>query len=222
MSISTGQLRWMGLGAIVGGALIIGVRVVDVLFDHPGRVVSPSGNSLQFSGPAGALILSTLAALALLSTLGVLGLNVQRRRYAGRSGTAGFVLLLVGNATTTVALALQALAVALDLSSPAIWVMVNLLMIPAYVLLIPIGFLLVGVRLPTPWRYLAFSVGLYLLVQPWMPRALRASFPIVASLFGSETSSLVLGLGAAIIGCALWSSTRGTFWLEPHRLNTSR
>jgi hypothetical protein len=113
--------------------------------------------------------------------------------------------------SATLAFGLQALAVALSLTSPPLWVVINLLMIPAFVFLIPIGLLLVGVRLSKPWRYLALPIGAYLLVQPWMSGALRASIPSAASLFGSEASSLVFGLGAATIGCALWSSTRGTF-----------
>jgi hypothetical protein len=215
MAISTERLRWMGLGAIVGGALMMGVRVVDLVLGHPGRVVSPSGNSLRFSGALGASMLSLLAVLALLATLGVLGLYVERRRHVDRRGSAGLVLLLAGSAIATVALALQASAVAFDVSASAAWMAINLLMIPAYALLIPIGFVLAGMRLSGPWRQLAILVGLYLLVQPWMAAVLRASLPSGAALFGSEMSSLMLGLGAAGIGGALWSSTREASWGEP-------
>jgi hypothetical protein len=215
MAISSERLRWMGLGAIVGGALLIGVRLVDLLFGHPGRVVSPSGNSLRFSGASGASILLLLTVLTLLFTLGVLGLYVTRRSRAERRGSVGFILLLAGSASATLALALQAWAVAVNVAAPAVWTAINLLMIPAYALLIPIGFLLAGVRLPGPWRHLAVLVGLYLLVQPWIAALLRASVPLGAALFGSEASSLVLGLGAAGIGGALWSGTRGTPWVEP-------
>lgn len=218
MAISSERLRWMGLGAIVGGALLIGVRLLDLLLGHPGRVVSPSGNSLRFAGTPGALILLLLTVLALLSTLGVLGLYVAQRRHADRRGSLGFILLLAGSASATVALAVQAWAVAMSVTASAVWTAINLLMIPAYALLIPIGYLLAGVRLPSPWRHLAVLVGVYLLVQPWMAGILRATVPFAAALFGSEASSLVLGLGAAGIGGALWSSTRGTRgtpWVEP-------
>jgi hypothetical protein len=114
-----------------------------------------------------------------------------------------------------VALALQTWAVAVDVTAPAVWTAINLLMIPAYALLIPMGYLLAGVRLPGPWRHVVVLVGLYLLVQPWMAGILRATIPFGAALFGSEMSSLVLGLGAAGIGGALWSTTRGTSWVEP-------
>jgi hypothetical protein len=211
MATSPGRLRWMGLGAIVGGALIIGVRLVDIFFDHPGRVQSPSGNSLQFSGGAGTVIVSLLTLLSALSTLGVIGLKMQQRREHDGRGATGLLLLLAGHVTATVALALQAFGVAFSLTAPPLWLVVNLLIIPAYALLIPVGLLLVGVRLPNPWRYLAVLAGAYLLVQPWLGGALRASIGSAASLFGSEAGSLVLGLGAATIGAALWSSTRGTF-----------
>jgi hypothetical protein len=215
MAISSERLRWMGLGAIVGGALLIGVRLLDLLLGHPGRVVSPSGNSLRFAGTPGALILLLLTVLALLSTLGVLGLYATRRGHADRRGSLGFILLLAGSASATVALALQTWAVAVDVTAPAVWTAINLLMIPAYALLIPMGYLLAGVRLPGPWRHVVVLVGLYLLVQPWMAGILRATIPFGAALFGSEMSSLVLGLGAAGIGGALWSTTRGTSWVEP-------
>jgi hypothetical protein len=213
MSVSTGRLRVMGLGAIIGGALTIGLRIVDVLFGHPGRIESSTGNSLQFSGIAGALILALLTALTLLWTLGVLGLHMQLRQNAGRSGSAGFLLLLVGSGCITVALALQAAAVAFDVTGPPVWAVINLLMIPGYAVLIPIGFVVAGVRLPRPWRHLAVAVGLSLLAQPWLSSLLRGTFPSGALLFGSEVSSLVLALGATGIGYVLWLSTRDTLWL---------
>jgi uncharacterized membrane protein len=89
MAISVGQMRWMGLGAVLGGALTVGVRLVDLLFGHPGRVASASGRSLRFEGTVGALILVILATTALLSILGVLGLRVQQRGHAGKSASNG-------------------------------------------------------------------------------------------------------------------------------------
>ena len=208
MAISVGQMRWMGLGAVLGGALMVSVRLVDILFGHPGRVASASGGSLRFEGTVGALILVILATTALLSILGVLGLRVQQRGHTGKSGSAGFVLLLAGFASVLAGSALSASTIVFDLTGRFLGVLLALLGSLPYILMIPLGFLLLGIGLPRPSRRVPLIVGLYLVIQPWVWLVLQGRLASVSVLFGSEMSSIVVGLGVAGIGWMLWSGVR--------------
>ena len=192
VAISSGQMRWMGLCALLSGALMVGTRLVEI-------VVGLERTS----------IMANSVVWALLSILGVLGLYAQHRGDAGKAGSAGFILSLAGWACVLTGSAVSVVAIIFGLSGgfSVVAILLNL----GWVVMIPLGLLLLGIGLPSPSRRVPLGVGCYLMAQVPLLLAVRAlpdPFSSASILFGGDVSSVVLALGVAGIGYAVWSGTR--------------
>jgi len=211
MGISVGQMRWMGLCAMLGGALMAGGNLVDVALGHPARVYT-SETSWRLEGAAAKLMPAVGAVLTLLCVLGVIALYVQQRGRAGKTGSAGFIVLLTGFASFIAGLVVAAIFG----GSGGFGVLLNVLLIPAELFLIPLGFLLLGIGMRGPLRRVPLILGWYLVAQTvlrFVGIALRDRFPSASILYRSDSpvgiaSAVLLGLGLAVIGYSIWAGTR--------------
>ena len=211
MTASAKQIRWMGLCALLGGALMAGGNLVDVVLGHPGRVYT-SESSWHLAGRAGTLAMVMGIAVTLLCVLGVIGLYMKERKHAGSTASAGFILLLAGFACMV---AVGAVAAIFGVDG-GFGVLINVLALPAALLMIPLGFLLLGLGMPSPMRRVPLILGWFLVAKvalAFTGLALRDRFPQATFLYRSDSSfgeatSVLMGLGLAIIGYTLWSGTR--------------
>ena len=184
MAITVGQLRWMSLCGVLGGGLLVGARLVEM------------GIGMERMGALpGVFVL-----MALLAILGVMGLYVQHRGGIGWTGRAGFFLMLAGWAGVLVGSTVTIFA-----ESP----LASLLDILGWVVAIPLGFLLLGIGLPSPSRTAPLIVGCYLVggYVALVP-IVQAVLAPAAVLLGPEAQTIMMGLGLAGIGYAVWSGTR--------------
>lgn len=184
MSITTNQMRWMSVCGVVSGALLIGARLVPMVMGTESGRAEP-----------GVFVL-LVSALALL---GVLGLYLQHRGSVGWTGRVGAWLMLAGWAGV-----LFGFGVATIVRSGSVLALAFLPVNLGFLIGIPLGFLLLGIGLPSPTRRVPLVVGCYLVavyaagLVPGVPRI----------LLGNEAQTIMWGIGLAGIGIAVWSGTR--------------
>ena len=184
MAISVRQTRWMGLCGLLGGALWAGSSFVEV----------PLGNF-------GYLILWPLF------SLGMVGLYVQQHGRAGKAGLAGLILLLAGFASM---LTVGVAGMFFGLSGEAL--LMNILAAGAMVVMLPIGFLLMGIGMPSPSRRVPLIVGLCLCA--WIligvaGRVLSDYYPFAATWFRGDSpvagaAFFLMGIGLVAIGYSVF------------------
>jgi len=186
----------MSLCGVLGGALLVGARLVEMGIGMERMRAMP-----------GVFVL-----MALLAILGVMGLYVQHRGGIGWTGRAGFFLMLAGWAGVLVGSTVTIFA-----ESPLAFLPLNL----GWVVAIPLGFLLLGIGLPSPSRTAPLIVGCYLVggYVALVP-IVQAVLAPAAVLLGNEAQTIMMGLGLAGIGYAVWSGTRATRDVPPEMSST--
>lgn len=187
MTLSVGSQRGMGIAAVLGG-----------LGWTAGSLIPDTGRTFE-----AVYVISSM----LLATLGVFGFYLQQRPSAGRVGAIGLVMLLVGFTSSFIAVSVAELVS----ESHAV---AGVLGILAWPLLIPLGFLFVGLGVSIRYRYVVLAVGA-LLILGWLTpvRALREVFAPAGFLFSNVGTGLLWAIGLVVIGAAVVSGTRGP--LEP-------
>ena len=219
MAISVRQMRWMGLCALLGGALMAGGNLVDAVLGHPGRVYT-SDTAWHLAGTVGTVLMSGGAVVMLLCSLGVVALYVQQRGRAGKAGSAGFTLILTGFACILTGIAIGAIFGV----SGGFGVLLNILVIPGTLMIAP-GFLLLGMGMPNPFRRVPLILGWFGVAQTVLALgsvALRSRYPSASLLLRSDSSvgvafSILFGLGLAVIGYSIWSGTSAVPGPEANR-----
>ncbi|HUF51963.1 MAG TPA: hypothetical protein VMN60_14155, partial [Longimicrobiales bacterium] len=157
MSVSPKQMRWLGLSALVGGVLLAGSTLLDELLGNPGRVYT-SETSWHVEGPMAVIGPIVGALMMALFIGGIAGLYVANRHDAGKVARAGFMMLA---AAFALPMAGFVMSVILPLDG-GFSILFNLLIVPPWVVLMPLGFLLLGIGLPTPIRRVPLVLGIFL------------------------------------------------------------
>jgi len=178
-----GRMRGMGIAAVLGG-----------LGWTAGSLIPDTGRTFEAVYVMGSM---------LLAALGVFGFYLQQRQSAGRVGAVGLVMLLAG-------FTLSFLAVSVAELVSETHAVAGILGILAWPLLIPLGFLFVGLGISIRYRYVVLAVGA-LLILGWLApvRALREVFAPAGLLFSNVGTGLLWAIGLVVIGAALVSGTRG-------------
>lgn len=211
MVISPRHMRMMGIGAVVAGVVMVGGRLVQMV---SGQAPTP----VRDFGPLPVTVLGLSFALAMAASL---ALCIQPRERIGRTGLIGAGCLAVGFGSLLASFVLRAQALILgierDVSSSSVNAVYVVLAIALnlWLLLLPIGFLLVGLAMAGFPRRVLVGVAVYQLVTPFVAGFLPDAVPVTAPLLGQEMSSIVLAIGVAAIGYALWSGSHATPALEP-------
>jgi hypothetical protein len=189
IALSAKQVRWMGLGGVLGGILW-------------------AANALTI--PTGSLrpgVVSGYAhiALSLLFIVGLLGFYAQHRDRAGKVARAGFVLLFTSFLAWS---ALNVLGTGFGVGGETLFM--NLLAV-AFVLLLPPGFLLLGIGLKGPSRRVPLALGILFLARVLLSPVLVHYFPNTASFFGIRGDSaagitvfFLMGIGVALMGYSVF------------------
>ena len=217
MTISVQQIRWMGFGAVLGGAIWIGLSVLTVGFDgglHGGM----AGLFILASGretPAAIMLISIfgMAILYLCLMLGAVGVYTQQRAHIRKVGLIGFRILLAGISSLLIADALMMPLSDIYRDQGEVITTVGLSWAFFYyvgaLLLTPVGLLLFGIGLPSPSRRVAFVLlGWLVASEAWAFNYLRLGSAL-------EIVSIVLpGLCFALLGYSILSRSRAAPRLE--------
>ncbi len=89
-------MRWGGLSAIVGGALLVIAALWSLIFEVPGGGPESFSEAAVTSSFAITTGMSLLAAVLIL--LGLVGLNLRQAEAAGALGRVGFLVAFLGTA----------------------------------------------------------------------------------------------------------------------------
>jgi hypothetical protein len=181
MSLSARQMRWLGLGGMLGGLLWAARYLVPVELE-PDRAVRGYGH----------------IALSMLLIVGLVGFYAQQRDRAGKVAKAGFVFLFTSFMAWS---ALLVLAAVFGVGEDTL--LIGLLALTFVFLLAP-GFLLLGIGLKGLTRGVPLAIGAVMFVLWLLPRAtLLDYFPSAANfLYGgnSPPGAFVMGIGLALMG----------------------
>lgn len=177
MQISASRMRWMGAAAAVGGVLWTS-----------GAFIPAQWRAFEIP-----FVIGSMA----LCLLGVFGFYVQQRQGAGRLGVMGLTILLIG---FTFSLIAASVAELVSESHPV----AGILGILAWPLMIPLGFLLVGLGVSFRNRWVVLVVGMLLLLR-WLPQA-RALLPEV--LFSNVGTGALWAIGLGVIGLSVVAGAR--------------
>jgi hypothetical protein len=177
MKISIGRMRGMGVAAVTGGVLWTG-----------GAFIPNEWRAFEVAYVIGSM---------LLCLLGVFGFYVQKRPGAGRLGAIGLTMLLAGFLFSLVAASVAELV---SESHPV----AGIFGILAWPLMIPLGFLFVGLGVPIRFRWVVLAVGTLLMLR-WLPQV-KTILPDV--LFSSVGTGALWAIGLAVIGYSVVSGTR--------------
>lgn len=184
-SLSTRQLRWMGLAGLLSGFLW-------------------AGNVLTLPTKFGSWWAYGHIALSILFIVGLLGVYMHHREQAGTVGKAGFILLFASFAAWS---ALNILNTGFGVDDGAL--AMDLLGV-TWVFLLPPGFLLLGIGLKGPGRAVPLVVGCAFAMSFLIPRAaFTYLFPSVTNWPG-EASPLgavaffIMGVGLALMGYSVF------------------
>ena len=209
MAISVKQIRWMGLCAVLSGALYSGGGLTLSRFENPGRVYT-SDTSWHLGGTVGNLIMFGGSITMLCFMLGVVGLYFLQRGRIGKAGSAGFILLLTGFGSLVVA---GALLMILGWDGGSVFnVVFTILWLAGLFFLMPLGFLLFAIGLPSPSR----RVPLILVCIVVANLLINLSGFKLGSALGI-VSGVLPGLCLALIGYSIWSGTRTVSRSEANR-----
>lgn len=219
MAVSSRQTRGLALCALVGGGFTAAGTLAGVLFDHPGRIYT-SETSWTMGGTIGNVMMAVGTLAAVLVVLGVLGLYLRHRERTRRIGSVGFKLLLAG----FVAVLLGGGAYLVPgIEDELADLLVNVLTIPGAVVMIPLGFLLLGIGMPSPHRRLPLFLGWFLVIKSalgFVGIALVGRFPWARVLYRSdsalgEATTVIFGLALVAIGYSMWVESRRDRLPEP-------
>lgn len=182
MTISMGRMRGMGLAAVLGG-------IVWTL----GSFIPGTGRMFEIFYVIGSM---------LLCAVGVFGFYLQQRPSAGRVGAIGLLMLLGGFTFSLIAVSVAELV---SESHPV----AGILGILAWPLLIPLGFLFVGLGISIRYRHMVLAVGALLVlgITP-VGSALKGAFAPAEFLFSNAGTGVLWAIGLVIIGYAVVSGTR--------------
>jgi hypothetical protein len=208
MSVSRRQIRWLGLSSALGGVLLAASTLVDEVLGNPGRVYT-SDTSWHLEGPMA--IIGPLVGVLMMALFigGTVGLYVANRHLAGKAAKAGFMLLAAAFASTIAGFAIS-LVLPLD---GGIAILFNALVVPPWVVMMPLGFLLVGLGLPKPIRRVPLVLGVILTARTVIgvvAAALSTWWPAARIVSRSDSplgiaTNVLLGLALAAIGFSMWS-----------------
>lgn len=185
LSLSTRQIRWMGLAGLLSGLLW-------------------AGNVLTLPTKFGSWWAYGHIVLSILFIVGLLGVYMHHREQAGKVAKAGFLLLFASFAAWS---ALNILNTGFGVEDEAL--VMNLLGV-TWVFLMPPGFLLLGIGLKGPARAVPLVVGCAFAMSLLMPRALFTYlFPSVTNWPGSASpmgamAFFVMGIGLALMGYSVF------------------
>ena len=182
MTLSMGRMRGMGIAAVLGG-----------LGWTAGLLLPDAGRTFEAVYVIGSM---------LLAALGVFGFYLQQRPSAGRVGAIGLITLLAGFTLSFIAVSVA------ELVSEE-HVVAGILGILAWPLLIPLGFLLVGLGVSIRYRHVVLAVGA-LLILGWLTpvRSLTDDFAPAGLLFSNVGTGVLWAIGLVVIGAAVVSGTR--------------
>lgn len=185
LSLSTRQIRGMGLAGLVSGFLW-------------------AGSVLTLPTKFGSWWAYGHIALSILFIVGLLGVYMHHREQAGTVGKAGFILLFASFAAWS---ALNILNTGFGVDDGAL--AMDLLGV-TWVFLLPPGFLLLGIGLKGPGRAVPLVVGCAFAMSFLIPRAaFTYLFPSVTNWPG-EASPLgavaffIMGVGLALMGYSVF------------------
>lgn len=204
-------IRWGGLAAVAAGVLRL-LEAFSAIVGVPATYV--------FARPPVSGGLSVLALLLMLVALVGLHARQAGSRGYGRLGTAGFLLALLGDLLAAALGPLVYSGVAVDVSPSLVVVVVT----GGVAAAAELGLLLLGVAtlraavLPSPWR--ALPVAIFLLGFPLITLA-GPLFPAaggIALVIFIAVREVLLGLGWALLGYALWSEMGEGAWRRPARV----
>lgn len=185
MALSARQIRWMGLGGVIGGVLWAGRYLVPV---DPGTLVRGYGH----------------IALSMLFIVGLLGFYAQQHERAGKVARAGFILLFTSFLAWS---ALNVLGTVFGVGDQTL--LMNWLGV-AYVFLLAPGFLLLGLGLKGAARGVPLAIGSAFAAWLLVPRAvLLHYFPSVADWNRGDsplgvTVFFIMGIGLALMGYSVF------------------
>jgi len=209
MVVSPNRVRVAGLGAVAAGVVMVGMRLARLASDQ-----TPVAEGL---GPLSLTVLGLSFALAMIAAI---ALYIQPTERTGRMRSIGAACLAAGFGSLLAGSVLEARLLLSRIDRETAYASTGLALAIAlnvWLLLLPVGFLLAGFGLTGLSRRLLLGVAAYQLVTPFVAGLLRNVVPVTAPLLGREASSIVLSIGVAAIGYALWSHSLPKPVLEPAR-----
>lgn len=191
VALSAKQVRWMGLGGLLGGVVWAGRYFVP---GDPGTVIRGYGH----------------IALSILLIVGLVGFYAQQRAGANRFGRAGFILLLTSFVAWS---AMNVLGTVFRVNDQTL--LMNLLAV-AFVFLLAPGFLLLGIGLKGAARGVPLAIGGAFTTWLLLPRAALAQyFPSMTNWNRGDspigvTVFFLMGIGLALMGYSVFRNAAAT------------
>jgi len=208
MDVSSGRTAWLGIAALMGGSILALVTVVYQVLGNPGISVTAS----PMERLAGTVRLALGGVAVLLIVLGVSGLYLQQRARTRPIGKVG-----VGAVVSGFAAVVLGVGVGMATGWPdALNLLLEGLMLSGEMVLVPLGFLLMGLGMPSPSGRIPLVLGCYLTLESalgFVGMALVERFPAMATFYlpGSlfdAVSAVIFGVLLAAMGYMVWSESR--------------